>query len=345
MKRGRRFGLLGAAAALLLVVPVPHALAAKTTTTTTAPVARTPIDEPIGSNTIVNSWAVAPAGQSTQPSQPSNRPYLTYSVVPGQVINDAVVLYNYSNVPLNFRLYPSDAFNNAEGNFDVIPGSQKPKDVGIWVSVAQEQLDLPPKQEVRVPIVVHIPANASPGDHTGAIMASSPVLGTGPNGKFVNIDRRTGTRVYIRVAGPLHPNLSITRVGHTYHGSLNPFSGHSSVTYRITNEGNVRMAGKQRVSSSALFGWGNKGTRYRDIPELLPGQSVTLKASFKGLPATFIDFATAKLDPNDVEGKVLPVVHRRAATVAIPWTIAALALIYYLLRYAQRAYKRRTEEA
>ncbi len=346
MITARRLGLLLAGALLLLVVPIP-AVFAKTppTTTTTAPAVRSPMDEPVGSSTIVNSWAVAPAGQSTDPTQPSERPFLSYNVVPGQVINDAVILYNYSNVPLNFRLYPSDAFDNAQGAFDVLPGNVKPTEVGSWVSVAQEQIALPAKSQARVPVVLHVPNGASAGDHAGGIMASSVAVGIGPDGKQVNVDRRTGTRIYIRVAGPLRPNLSISHISHTYHASLNPFSGRSDITYTITNEGNVRLAGRQRVSAAGLFGWGKKQTAYLDVPELLPGQKITLRASFKGLPATFVDFGKAQVGPRTQDGKAFPPVSRSAATVAMPWTILAVALVIYLIAYARRADRRRKADA
>lgn len=334
----RRLGLPLVAAALLLVLIAPPSIAQRTTTTTKPPV-RSPIDEPVGSGTIVNSWAVAPAGQSSNPNEPSERPFFTYSVVPGQVINDAVILYNYSNVPLTFRLYPTDAFNNADGGFDVLAGDKKPTDVGTWIKVEQENIALPAKSQVRVPVVVTVPNRATPGDHAGAVLASSVAAGTGPDGNAVNIDRRTGTRVYARVAGPLTPELAITRIKHVYRPTLNPFSGRSDVTYRIENQGNVRLAGKHRLEVAGLLGLGKKGNRYQDVPELLPGQGMTVKASFKGLPATFVDFATVTVDADDVEGKTLEVVSGRGATAAVPWTVIALAIMVYLILRARRAYR------
>jgi hypothetical protein len=347
MTTWRRLGLAAAAGAILLLgIAPPGALAkAKTTTTTTTPVVRSPMDEPIGSKNVVNSWAVAPAGQSSDPSQPSERPFFTYSAVPGQVIHDAVTLYNYSNVPLTFRLYATDAFNNAEGGFDVLPGDKKPKDVGTWITVEQESIALPAKREARVPVTVHIPADASPGDHAGAVLASSVATGTGPDGKFVNVDRRTGARVYVRVAGLLTPQLAITKVSHTYHPALNPFSGRTDVTYRIENHGNVRLAGKHRVSVSGLLGLGRKQGRFSPVPELLPGQGFDVKASFKGLPATFVDFATVDVEPNTSGGKVVSTVNAGAATVAVPWTIVALVMMAFLLVRARRAYRGHEEDA
>ncbi|HVT77804.1 MAG TPA: DUF916 domain-containing protein [Acidimicrobiales bacterium] len=332
MKRRRRLALAVAAAFAIGITASPvHAAAG-----------RDPIDEPIGSDTVVNAWAVAPVGPSVDPTQPSERPFLTYSVTPGQVIHDEVVLYNYSNVPLDFRLYPTDAFNNEQGAFDALPANQKAKDVGTWVKVDQENLALPAKTQAVVPITLTVPRQAAPGDHAGAILASSIAQGTGPNGQVVNVDRRTGTRIYVRVAGKLTPQLTVTKVTNTYKPSLNPFAGKAVVSYRVENQGNVRLAGKHHVSASGLLGIGKKSTKQADVPELLPGQGVTLHATFSGMPATFLDFATAKVDPDDVLTQHLGVTSRSAATLAVPWSVIALATIVALSLYARRSYRRRT---
>ncbi|MDP1792640.1 MAG: DUF916 domain-containing protein [Acidimicrobiales bacterium] len=330
MKKWARLGL--ALAALVLVGGSgDRALAQKN-----------PIDEPIGSDTVVNAWAVAPVGPSVDRNQPSERPFLTYSVAPGQVIQDAVVLYNYSNVALNFRLFAADAFNNADGAFDVFESSRQSKDVGTWIKVDQENISLPPKSQAVVPLTITVPRQAAPGDHAGAVLASSAAIGSGPDGKAVNIDRRTGTRAYFRVAGDLTPDLSITEVRNTYKASMNPFGGRVEVAYRIENQGNVRMGGKQRVSASGLLGFGSKETKYLDLPELLPGQGVTITKSFPGMPATVLGSATVRLDPDDAEGKSMPVESRRVTTLAVPWTIVSLIVIGVLLNFSRRSYQRRS---
>ncbi len=292
-----------------------------------------PTQEPIGSSTIVNSWALSPAGAK-------ERPDLSYSAAPGQQIDDAVTLFNFSNVPLTFRLYATDAFNNVEGGFDLLSANQKPKDVGTWVTLPQENLALPPKSQATFPISIRVPATATPGDHAGAILASNATVGSSPDGKIVNVDRRTGSRVYVRVAGRLTPELVVSKVTTTYKASLNPFSGRNEVTYRVENQGNVRLGGRHRASASGLFGLGGKSKKFSDLPELLPGQSVTLTASFNGLPASFLNFASVKVDPEDVDGKRIGVLSSSAATTAIPFTFIALGAIAALGRLARRSYQR-----
>ena len=124
----------------------------------------------------------------------------------------------------------------------------EPVDAGSWVKIPQENLTLPPGKQATIPISIDIPADASPGDHVAAILASSRAEGTGPDGKVIALDRRTGTRLYVRVAGPVEPKLNIEGVSVNYSPSLNPLSGSATVTYTVANRGNVRLGGTSSVT-------------------------------------------------------------------------------------------------
>ena len=202
----------------------------------------------------VQSWALAPAGTSDDPDQPNNRPNLSYELDPGAVVEDAVTLYNYGNVPLNFEVYATDAFNNEEGEFDILPGDKAPDDVGSWITLPSRLITLQAGTQLTLPITVTVPDDAKPGDHVGGIVAASKAVGTGPDGAAVSVDRRTGTRVYLRVAGPVEPELAVEHVKTTYTPSLNPLGGTAEVTYTIRNRGNVRLAGTHQVEVSGPFG-------------------------------------------------------------------------------------------
>jgi hypothetical protein len=192
------------------------------------------------------------------------------------------------------------------------------------VKIPQENLTLPPGQQATVPITIDIPADASPGDHVAAILASSRAEGTGPDGKAIALDRRTGTRLYLRVAGPVEPKLNIEGVSVSYSPSLNPLGGSATVTYTVANRGNVRLGGKSHVSVGGPFGLFSKNGPDQELTELLPGQSVTYTTTIDGVPATVVSSATVHLDPS----------------VAVPWTILALLAVAFLVWYAVRAYRR-----
>lgn len=245
---------------------------------------------------IVESWALTPAG-SADPDHPGNRPELTYSSSPGTVLEDAVTLYNYGNTTLTFRVYATDAFNNDEGKFDLLTGDKVPTDVGRWVSIVQELITVPSGKQVTIPITISIPVDARPGDHAGAVVASSESQGTGPQGQVVTLDRRTGTRLYVRVSGPIVREFAVSNVETTYHHALSPLGGSATVAYRIENRGNVRIGGAASGSITGPFGMGKRSVKLPDIGELLPGAVVDVSFEIADVPALMLDFTTVRVQP------------------------------------------------
>jgi hypothetical protein len=298
-----------------------------------------------GEPQIVESWAVAPAG-SDDPSQPGNRPYLSYTAAAGSSVTDAITIYNYGNVPQTFRIYAADAFNTEDGSFDVLPGDQTSADAGAWVKIPQENLTLPPGQQATIPISIDIPADASPGDHVAAILASSRAEGTGPDGKVIALDRRTGTRLYIRVAGPVEPKLTIEGVSVSYSPALNPLDGRATVTYTVANRGNVRLGGTSSASVGGPFGLFAKDGPTQELAELLPGESVTYTTTIDGVPATVVSSAEVHLDPSAAVGDedTLGDDSQGALTLAPPWTLIAILVVVGLVVFAWRRYRRHDGE-
>ncbi len=302
-------------------------------------------DTPAPGEEIVNSWSLAPTG-SGDPSLPGNRPNLIYDAAPGSTIEDSVTLANFSNVALTFRLYSTDAFNNDAGEFAVLEGDEAPDDVGSWVTLPQEYVILPPNTQVDIPITLTVPADATPGDHVGAVLASSEAEGTGPDGKTVTVDRRTGTRIYLRVTGPLSPELAVEDLQTRYTASLNPLSGSAEVTYRVRNRGNVRLGGTQQLSVGGPFGIAITTLDAEEIPELLPGESYEVTRTVGGVPATVALVTDVDLQPEAVGAGAddLPQLGGSALSLAVPVTIMALLLVVALVWCARRAYLRRNKE-
>jgi hypothetical protein len=194
---------------------------------------------------------------------------------------------------------------------------------------------------LEVPIAVTVPAGAHPGDHTAGIIASSKTPGTDADGHHVVFDRRTGTRLYLRVTGPVNPALSVDDLSTEYHAAVNPLDGSVDVTYTVHNTGNVRLGAHQRVSVSDLFGTvaEHKGP---EIVELLPGASLTFHEHFTGVAATLRVSADVKLTPfapktsDGTLPKSTEMTTASSSSWAVPWSLLlVLALIgaaVYLVR-------------
>ena len=289
---------------------------------------------------IVESWALSPAG-SLAADQAAQRPDLSYELGQGAVIEDAVTLFNYGTVQLTFRVYATDAFNNADGQFDLLSGDQPPTDVGSWVSLAQELITVPPCKQVTMPITITVPPDAAPGDHAGAILASSESVGTGPEGGAVTLDRRTGTRLYLRVSGDLFPDLAVVDVDTNYDHSLNPFGGSATVSYTIENRGNVRLGGTSSLTVGGPFGIGDQTINLPDVPELLPGESVSLSADVADVPALFLSFTSVEVVAGGGgDGSSAPSATGDDLTFTPPLSVLIGLLVVILGVLLKRSYRR-----
>ncbi|MEI8238381.1 MAG: hypothetical protein WCI22_03090 [Actinomycetota bacterium] len=335
--RGFLAGLL-AAAALLVAIPAPtHA--ENTTPPTAPPNGTTPPNGSGSSNggtPAVESWALAPYGL--------NRPNLSYSAETGGVIHDKVTLINYGNVPLAFKVYATDAFNNDQGNFDILPAQQKPVDVGSWVSIPQTVFVVPARKQFTIPVTITIPKGATFGDHAGAIVASNQSIGVGPTGQAVQVDRRTGTRLYLRVNGKLNPKLVVSNLQADYHQSLNPFNGKAKISFRIDNIGNVRLSAADVVKISGPFGVGEKVRKLADVPELLPGQHLDITTEIDHVAALVLLSTTASLTPHGaVDLGTVGAVSTSDSTFAPPISLLIVLFVIVVLALVRRAIRRRNE--
>jgi len=341
MTHRRRLALITALLALVALAPTLPASAQTPDDPAGAPVA--PITEEQG-NEVVHSWALAPAGSDADGGI-GNRPELSYVSDPGSVIDDAVTLYNLSNVPLTFRIYSTDAYNDADGQFGLLGADEVPVDVGTWVAVGGEEVPVPARTQVTIPITITIPENATPGDHVGAILASNAATSSGGDGQQLTLDRRTGTRLYVRVNGPLVPELAIADVKTDYQASLNPLAGSASVTYRIENRGNVRLGGTVNASVGGPFGLGKQQGTEQTIDELLPGQSVTIEQKFEDVPAFLVAVTDVTLDPT-ADGEIAVESSTRGSITFAPPILLLLGLLAMLFGIlAARAYRRHRDRS
>lgn len=276
------------------------------------------------------SWAVQPSGANG----PDPRSTFTYTnLKPGVALHDFVGVTNFSSVPVTFSLRSADAYTNANGDFDLRPADEKPKDIGSWVTFTKDSITLQPNERVNEPFTVTVPATATPGDHSGGVIASTLVTATNPQGLKVNVDRRLAVPLFLRVAGPLSPGLAIESVSTRYHGTYNPIGGGSiDVTYTVHNTGNERLNLGQDVSVTGFFGITLARTKGRTLTNLLPGATYTatlhltgvfpaglMKVHIKGAPTEPAGLPLALVKPKDVDFG--------ANMWATPWLIILILLV------------------
>jgi len=313
---GRRaVALSGGLLVMTLVGSTAAAAAAKPVTA--AP--RTALGQPV-------TFGIQPSG----PRKPDLRPDFSYSATKGAVARDYVAVSNYTGAPLTLRVYASDAFNNSDGGFDLLAASKAPTDVGSWVRLGKTVLTLPGQSRTILPFTLAIPANAEPGDHAGGIVASLSTVRTDAKGNRIRVDLRVGARIYLRVAGPLHPKIIVSRMTSAYHGTLNPFgAGSVTLTYTLRNVGNIRLGLRQAAQVYNFLGSAH-AQGLRNLRELLPGNAWTVTTVLPGVAPGFLSSANVTADLVSLPGNVdpaLPSVAHTGSLWTVPWTLLAIVLV------------------
>jgi len=206
------------------------------------------------------AWSVAPsAGGGTRPAE-DGRPYFYAEGVPGAVLQDKVAVTNPGGRPLTVRLRGADADNTGTGALSLRAAST---DTGAWITFARRTVKIPARTRAEVPFTVTVPADATPGDHPGALVASAD-------------GRESGVRVQLRVSGPTLSALTVERVR---------VAGGGRISYDLVNRGNTVLTPRLAVHAEGVLGRA-LDRRPRTLPvELLPGRRVTLSEPWTNAPA------------------------------------------------------------
>jgi hypothetical protein len=278
----------------------------------------------------------------------SDRTAYTYTLDPGAETTDAIVIANHGADPVTLRVYAADGGTSTEGSLALVPGDVTSQAVGAWIVPQTDVVTVDGGGTATVPFAVRIPENASPGDYAGGLVTSLTVP---DQTEGVNVDRRLGIRVDVRVGGDLTPSLAVEGTSVSWNGGLSLFGGDADVTYTLHNTGNARLGESPAVQVTGPFGVlpidaPEPGT----LPDLLPGESWTQTVTVPGVPALFAVFATATVTPLvvDAAGSRSPIadVSGTAVGAAIPWLLLLLlALVGGLVWGALVLRRRRRRQA
>ncbi|MEV4773526.1 WxL protein peptidoglycan domain-containing protein [Micromonospora humida] len=300
-------------AAALLVATTPPAPASAAPAPSPGPAAG-------AGETGAARWAVQPSSAKG----PTGRNYFIYDLAPGSTLTDHVGITNLGDRPVTFDVYGTDAYTSTDGAFALLPADRPATDVGSWIRVDRREWTIPAGKRVDIPFRLTVPANATPGDHTGGVIGAVARIRTTADGQRVLVDQRLAARVYLRVTGPVRPAVTVEAVDVSYDNPVNPFGGGDLVVrYRLRNDGNVRIGGSGTVTVFAPFGREQARTAPTDLPELLPGAAFTVTERITGVPPLLrltaeVDIAATSTDT------ALPPVVRTAGVWAPPWLLLAL---------------------
>ncbi|MCI2956332.1 DUF916 domain-containing protein [Agromyces atrinae] len=297
----------------------------------------------ISSTAEEDSDTIGIAGEPLSDENTTGRTRFSYQLSPGQVIEDGYIVTNTGSVPQTFALFATDAFNSEDGGYGLLDTGVVPTGAGAWVvfegGVTTVSLDLQPGESRTVPFTLSAPADAAPGDHAAGLVISA----VSADGQVL-LDRRVGTRLYVRVPGDLQPNLTISSMTSSYTPSFNPFDGISTVTFTVRNAGNVALGAATTVDVRGLFGIGLGESVRQELAEMLPGSTRTVSVDVHGVGQWIYLAPTVRLAPTvDAEalnpGPLAPV-DRDIVTFVVPWALLALlvlaGLVFAWVRFSRR---------
>ncbi|AWZ08932.1 MULTISPECIES: DUF916 domain-containing protein [unclassified Streptomyces] len=277
------------------------------------------------------TWGVfptPPAGAAM-----TDRAYFFHQGSAGTTVNDSATIVNSSDKELTFQVFATDAVNTPVGGaFALLPVETKPKDVGTWVALppeAKTTVTVPPKGRKDFPFSVKVPADATPGDHVGGIVAlNTEVEGTQQEGKVkVGVKRQVGARLYFRVPGPVTPGLSVEDVKVSRSAPLLPWvkDAHAKISYSLVNRGNVVVEPSVTVSAEGLFGRSVLDRPARELKlVLLPGQRIELTEDWADAPQS--DWVTVDISAS---ASAYPDLVSESSTdfLAVPWSALGALLV------------------
>ena len=272
------------------------------------------------------------------PTQEKGRPLranFDLNLTPGQEVRDSVRIRNLSGTQLKLNVYATDAMNTESGAVDLRPGSDRPSDLASWIELERTEITLASNDFLDIPFTLKVPTTAMPGDHTAGIVASYVGAEATGSGTVVTVDRRIGTRVLARVAGTLSPKLVVSDLKTGWSGPTNPLGGGTMTgTYRVSNDGNVRMGATQKIKIASPIGLPSKTITLAPIPDLLPGNSVVQTFAVDGVWPTFRSATKVTVSPVAIqEGDNFPAEltsSAKTATWTFPWALLALAVVLFI---------------
>jgi hypothetical protein len=271
--------------------------------------------------------------QTAGPTRPDGRGIFEFGATPGGQLQDHVAVINYSTKPLPLLIRGTDAVNTPQGGFALLPPDEQSRQVGTWIAVPPQDLSIvvPARSDVIIPFAVSVPRNATPGDHAGGITATLESFITSKSGQRIRLLQSVGTRVFVRVSGPLHPLLAVTGLSVKYDDPVSPISsGTATITYTVSNVGNVALGGRPVASVSGLLGSKKTVTKLPEIQLLLPGFSVKETAKVTGVYPEVHESAHVSVTRLIIPGSVQPASGPFTASTsfwAVPWILLVVVIL------------------
>jgi hypothetical protein len=278
----------------------------------------------------------------------SGRGIFDYSMRPGQTITDAATITNFTNSPLDFYIYPADAYNvPVGGGFALRDRSEPRRQVGAWITLPNSLntiYTVPARTSANLGFQITAPLNAAPGDHAGGIVALDVTPLTEIQGHTrVNLHRGVGVRVYVDILGPRHPGLNVTNIqSRDSVPALAWANGNSNAypTFQVQDSGNtIFNAVEAKLWATNVFGRTVKTYPDRFLEGMLPGNKVTVyEKKWNSLPVAGPITLHVKLVAQGINQDF------SNTFWIVPWLLILIIVVVLVLLFLAWRWRRRRRE-
>lgn len=171
---------------------------------------------------------------------------------PGEVFTTEVSVTNVSDTTETYYLIKRDISGVRQGNVPVFAEEGQEVtgfELSEWVSLPDGPIDLDPGQQIRVPITITVPDDATPGSHFGGIFVSREPPRLRQIGAGVGYD--VGSIISIRISGDVVESARIRAFSTDRLIYSTP-----NVTFetRVENPGNVLIRPRGPLEVKNMFG-------------------------------------------------------------------------------------------
>jgi hypothetical protein len=206
--------------------------------------------------------------------------YFVVQAQPGDTITNSVRVVNMGTRAGTVLLYPVDATTGRTSGAVYLGGTKPRRDVGAWLALGARSLSLAPGKSAVVPVTLHVPATARPGDHLGGVVAENTAVtqGSGKGSLQIRVRHLTIVGYEVQVPGTAAAVVGVTGVRAAGENGYQFVDLHLANTGGLTSKPTGTLVvtaanGKQVASETFKLDTFLPGTAI-DYPVLLPKQAL-----------------------------------------------------------------------
>ncbi len=170
-----------------------------------------------------------------------------HTATAGAVLQEAVDAINNTKSNRTLMVYATDSTPSSGGGFACEQMVEDKDEVGAWITLNNDVVDVPSMSKIRVPFTIALPTNLDAGEYNGCIVIQEQKPPEKKEGG-ISLSTRTGLRVALTVPGEIIRRLSI--VDFTVH-DLNRLK--VNLRPKVKNEGNVSVDADVEIITRNIF--------------------------------------------------------------------------------------------